>query len=159
MSKTTTPRRADQPGFCDDDRKAWAETRGSLRRVAKMAGVSFKQVGVWRRKWCPKVTVTQSTGKKRDPVTRPGNSARPDVATAQERRDLALEMQDHQEEILAVLVQGLAGEDPLQPDQIAVARIMLDRGWGKPFQAQSPALGAGDRPALAWDMLLTIPPS
>ena len=64
------------------------------------------------------------------------------MATSQEKRDLALECQSLLPDVLEVVRRGVAGE-PVSSEQVAMIRIVLERGWGKPWQGRSPALGAG----------------
>lgn len=123
------PRPFGDPDFCDSDRERWAAMAAdeSDQVIGDLAGVERMTVHRWRARFG---------------VVKTGAIRGRDVASTDEKRDLAQTVQRRQTEIVEVLFERLHDDDPTV--QVAAAKILLDRGWGKPYAGQPPELGGGE---------------
>ena len=129
MDSKNLPRRKGEDGFSAADREAWARLAADQTddEVAALAGVAKRTIIRWRQ--CHSILKSE--------VTRRG---RRDIATDEEKRELALACQERQERVMEVLDAGLEGRlDPeTEGQQLRAADVLLNRGWGTAWRGEPP---------------------
>lgn len=93
--------------------------------------------------------MAQHGGKRAGAGRKPG-------AVSKAKRALAEKAKDHAEDALKVLVEIMTGGES-ETARISAANAILDRGYGKPFQAPPPDQGDGDAPPSAVTVTVTAP--
>jgi DNA-binding transcriptional MerR regulator len=101
----------------------------SLTAISKALGISETSLVRYRRKY-PDLTAilpTEHVQKNRLDILSPGRPKTPE--------DVKLAFRAHTKEALEVLVRIMQDEEQKASDRLKAAEAILDRGWGKPYQA------------------------